>query len=292
MEVLPDAQPLAPREHAVRLWRLIAHNLRPDDVEPSGQAWDVVLGPLHVATSISEVVADTAYVDENDSIMYCEPAAELEDARSALISRYVEDLTVFVWVWIAFEKAIDILCRRSNDRIGDAVHYIKDRVASFEFVGLRDVECKAYDMVRHLIEGKVQKNAATLVKSGQWLSERHLLFIYIVREARNSFVHGDVHEIEPEDWGEFSTYRVENDRNIVAVRLLTQLSLFALQLLLLASTQRVTHRISQRSTNALSDAPLQDVLQVIHLSDEYCCIDTRQTEMDLGDAAFVPVPKD
>ena len=122
--VSPAAQPVGPREHGARLWRLIAHELQPHDIPAPGLPWDQVLGPLHMATSIDQVNADTSFVDVSDSVAYCRPAAEYEDARSALVSRYVRDLTVFVWTWIALEKTIDVLCRQSNDRIADAVTYI------------------------------------------------------------------------------------------------------------------------------------------------------------------------
>ena len=268
MNILPDAQPVQARIHAARLWRLIAHELEPQGIPEPDIPWDTVLRPLHIATSIDQVAADTAYVDESQSVMYCRPAAEYEDAHSALVSTYVKELTVFVWTWMAFENAIDMVCGRSSDRIGNAARYIKTRTPSFTFVGLPDVEARALDLVGSSEKKKIHKIAAKIVKENKWSYERHLLFLYIVREARNSFIHGDIPEIQPRDWGPMSTYRVDDDENVVAVRVFTQLSLFGLQILLLATTEGMDCRLEHGFRDAPTHSLLREVLQVIHLNED------------------------
>ena len=281
MNILPDAQPVQARIHAARLWRLIAHELEPQGTPEPDLPWDTVLRPLHIATSIDRVAADTAYVDESQSVMYCRPAAEYEDAHSALVSTYVKELTVFVWTWMAFENAIDMVCGRSSDRIGNAARYIKTRTPSFTFVGLPDVEARALDLVGSSEKKKIHKIAAKFVKKNKWSYERHLFFLYIVREARNSFIHGDIPEIQPRDWGPMSTYRVDDDENVVAVRVFTQLSLFGLQMLLLATTVGMDCRLEHGFRDAPTHSLLREVLQVIHLNEDDYLVGEKQPQLGL-----------
>ena len=281
MNILPDAQPVQARTHAARLWRLIAHELEPQGIPEPEIPWDTVLRPLHIATSIDSVEADTAYVDESQSVMYCRPAAEYEEARSALVSTYVKELTVFVWTWMAFENAIDMICGRSWDRIGDAARYIKARTPSFTFVGLPDVEARALDLVGPSEKEKIHRIVAKFVKENNWSYERRLLFLYIVREARNSFIHGDIPEIQPRDWGPMSTYRVDDDECVVAVRVFTQLSLFGLQMLLLAATAGMDCRLEHGLSNAPVHSMLREILQVIHLDEDDYLVGEEQTQFGL-----------
>ena len=237
-----------------------------------------------MATSINQVEADTSYVDPSGSVAYCRSAAEYEDARSELISRYVKDLTVFVWTWIAFEKAIDILCRRSQDRIGDAVKYIKRRLGRFTIVGLPEVEERTLDLIRPLVEVKIRQKMVKLIEEREWIDQRHLVWLYVLREGRNCIVHGEIRDVEPDDWGLRSTYRGEHDKHVVTVGVLTRLSLFALQMLLLAATQDGAHRIEDDSMGFPENALLQDVLKIVHLDEDDYFMDAGQLQLRIDDA--------
>ena len=145
-------------------------------------------------------------------------------------------------------------------------------------------------MVPPRVKEKTRKKIARLVREGEWLHERHLLWLYVVREARNCFVHGDVHDIEPTDWGTLSTDRVEDHNQVLTVGVLTQLSLFALQMLLLAATRHVAHRIEDGSMSFRDGTCVRDVLQVIHLDEDDYSMDADQVQMRIEEALDAPVP--
>ena len=271
MNIRPNAVPVDSREHAARLWRLIARELRSEESPLGDCDWNAVLIPLHVSSSIYEVEADTSFVDDTESVVYCRPAAEYESARSDLMSKYVRNLTVFVWTWIALEKAIDLVCPCSKgNRVHNAVKFITRHAKSAELWGMRDVANGTYEVVRNLMGDKIDRKIRLATNNGFWSPELNVLFIYVCREARNFFVHEAMIDFEPEDWGASSDYRIEPDKKLVAVNLLTHSTLFAIQLLLLASAVscECTYRTNENSAGVPSDLLLQQVLQAIHLRPE------------------------
>ena len=278
MYISENATLVDEREHIVRLYRIIARDIATCyERIPSQQKrfiginWNTVFTPLHVASSIEELSADTSYVDDTQSVAYCRPAAEYEATHSKLISQYIKELTVFVWTWLAFEKTIKILCTvKGRGSTGRAIAFIRDSVGVVQLHGLRDIVQKASD----LAPIEVREQAIKTSKD-----EPNFLFIHLCREARNHIIHGDVAIPSPEDM----EYCVERDSHSIFVRLLTQLVLFAIQTLLFAAFQGVSHRTSivMESLGIPKNLPIQDALRVLHLNEEYYCYDQRQFDFGI-----------
>ena len=154
MYIYNNATPVSEREHIVRLWRLIARDISTcEEKLPNSQKsvetidWEAVLGPLHIASSIEALSANTGYVDDTGSIMYCGSVADFEDMHSELMSQHIKELTIFVWVWIAFEKAIDLLCNGfGKSRTKIAIEFIRENATKVRLYGLENVEQRAYGL--------------------------------------------------------------------------------------------------------------------------------------------------
>ncbi|MCD2180312.1 hypothetical protein [Rhizobium sp. C1] len=72
--------------------------------------WPGVTFPLQMAASIEDVFADPSYIDESDAGLYCGTAWDRDEEDRDAASEYVAALTIFNFVWMAYEDAI----RQSN----------------------------------------------------------------------------------------------------------------------------------------------------------------------------------
>ena len=278
MYISENATLVNERDHIARLYRIIARDIETCDKKiPSQQKrfneidWNMVTTPLQVASSIEDLSADTSYVDDTQSVFYCSPAAEYEGKHSTLMSQYIKELTVFVWTWLAFENAIKILCNvRNRVSTRHALAFIRDNVGVVQLHGLRDIVQKASD----LAPIEVREQAIKTSKD-----EPNFLFIHLCREARNHIIHGDATIPSPKDVEDC----VESDSHSIFVRLLTQLVLFAIQTLLFAAFQGVSHRTSivMESLGIPKSLPIQDALRVLHLDEEGYCYDQRQFDFGI-----------
>lgn len=277
MYISEDAVPVSEREHIARLYRIIVRDIEMcDEKIPSRQKrfneinWNMVTTPLHVASSIEDLSADTSYVDDTQSVFYCSPAAEYEGKHSTLMSQCIKELTVFVWTWLAFENAVKILCNVRSQISRHALAFIRDNVGVVQLHGLENIVQRASS----LSPTKVRKKAIKTSKD-----EPKFLFIQLCREARNYIIHGDAKIPSPEDVEDC----IESDRHSIFVRLLTQLVLFAIQTLLFAAFQGGSHRTSiiMESWGIPKNLLIQDALRVLHLDEEDYCCDQRQFDFGI-----------
>ncbi len=232
--------------------------------------WEAVSTPLQFAASISGITADTSYVDDTGSGLYCRLAANYDDAQSKLISVYVAEVTKFVWVWMALEMTINSLCTLSRqNRIGLAVKFVEERGARIRFFGLHEVEqethAKAPDVVLDEYICAVSKR---IKKRGQELP-KELYFFYLCRAARNYLVHGNADMPITKDWDQNTTDWYERNDRVVWVRSLARLALFGLQSLLYAAFCDSDHTTStvMTSEGVPERVLVHEALQVIHLSE-------------------------
>ncbi len=70
------------------------------------ETWPSVIYPLQMAASLENVIADPSFVDDSEAALWCETAwdRDVEDRRE--VSSYIAALTVFNFVWLAYEGAI------------------------------------------------------------------------------------------------------------------------------------------------------------------------------------------
>ena len=58
---------------------------------------------------------------------------------SELMSQRTKELTIFVWVWITFEKAIDLLCNGlGKSRTKIAIEFIRENAEKVRLYGLEN----------------------------------------------------------------------------------------------------------------------------------------------------------
>ena len=278
MYISKFAVPINEREHIARLYRIIARDIEDDDTKFLGVSeidWNTVLTPLHVASSIESLSANTGYVDDTHALDYCGAVADFEDAHSELMSQYIKELTVFVWVWLAFEKIIDALCTGHRGRRTEhAIAFIRAEVGAIQLPGLKNIEQRVCELAPTTVRERAIKAAK---------SEPSFLFVHLCREARNHILHGDTAIPNPQDMED--CIESERDSHVIFVRGLTQLVLFAIQTLLFAAFRDTKHRTAtiMESRGVPRDILVQDALCVLHLDEKD--YDQRQSEFDFGTGA-------
>ncbi len=261
-----DARLVDARDHTARLLRLIVRDVGIRESPLGDRSWDAVATPLQFAASIFEVKVDTSFVDDTGSVLYCSSAADFDDAQSQLNSVYVEEVTKFVWVWMALEKAIDTLCDSPRrDRIGAAVKFVKEEGARIPFFGLSEAENETYVKTPAAIRDDLKRHTKTLVQK----VPRELSFLYLCREARNCLLHGNADMPITYDWDPNGTDWYEGNEGVVWVRSLERLGLFGLQSILYAAFHNSTHRTStiMTSDGVPEGVLVHEALQVLHLNE-------------------------
>lgn len=97
------------RDHIADLVRVIlsaGHEGQLPGAEGAYEAWPGVCYPLQMAASITDVFADPSVTDDSEAWAWCSPAWESDEDDREQASKYVAGLTVFNFVWMAYEDAI------------------------------------------------------------------------------------------------------------------------------------------------------------------------------------------
>lgn len=278
MYISEDVAPISGREHIARLYRLIARDIEDCDEgvpflrkHASKINWNTILTPLHVASSIESLTADTSYVDDTHALYFCSAVVDFENTHSELMSQYMKELTVFAWVWLAFEKTVDALCAavQRQSRTKRAITFISNTMGPGRLPGLKNIEQRALKLAPTGVRIQAIKTAK---------DEPGFLFIHLCREARNHFFHGDAAIPNPQDV-EICT---ERESHVIFVRMLTQLVLFAIQIMFLVVFQDSGHQTAtiMESRGVPKDILVKDALLVLHLDEnDY---DQRKSELDFS----------
>lgn len=95
------------REHMSALIQAILSCGHEGLISGGQDPWPGTLYALHMAVSIEDVFVDPSYTDESNAALYCEPAWEFDEKQREQSSKYVAALTIFNFVWIAYEAAIE-----------------------------------------------------------------------------------------------------------------------------------------------------------------------------------------
>ena len=93
------------RDHIAELYRVISACETEGCFE--GESWNAVLYSLQMAASIQDVNADTGYVDNTQSVMFCSRAAEYENKKSDVACKYVAAFSIFTFLWAAYAGAVE-----------------------------------------------------------------------------------------------------------------------------------------------------------------------------------------
>ena len=252
-----------------RLWRLIGFYIQGMSLD---RDWDTVNRPLQIAASIESVVANTGFVDQ-DNLCYNKMAVEFEEYHSNLTSRYVKELTIFIWTWIAYENTVKILFKeKQNIKIGKyARELIKEKTNFHRLYGmellekraLKILQCNEFQQIFPELYQKIMRRVQIPIIEG----ENEFLYMDICRETRNYFVHGDADIPTPRDWGEGVEYDIDKDELVVFIGLNIQLILFTIQILLCCKYYNMVNE--EDSINLAPDLPefdsINQALTMLHL---------------------------
>ena len=276
IRISEDARLVDARDHTARLWRLIVRDVDISECPLGELRWDAVATPLQFAASIFAIKVDTSFVDDTGSALYCGTAADFDDAQSQLISVYVEEVTKFVWIWMALETAIDSLCAPSQGgRIGAAVTFVKEKGVRIPFVGLSQAEKETYVKTPAVIRDDLHRQTKRL-----FLQEvpGELSFLYLCRKARNYLLHGDAEMPRTHDWDSHRTDWYEGADEVVWVKSLERLGLFGIQSILYAAFHDSTHRTGtvMASEGVPEGVLVHEALQVLHLNEDDYVVNENQ----------------
>ena len=108
----PECQiaPLRPlRDHIGLLLRAIVSAGQEELLPNYGRGdepWPGVIYPLQMAASIEDVFADPSFTDDSQAGLMCNSAWDSDEEDREEASKYVAGLTIFNFIWMAFEAAI------------------------------------------------------------------------------------------------------------------------------------------------------------------------------------------
>ncbi len=155
--------------------------------------WSDAAEWLYTAASVDHVTIDTTRFD--DSVMMCRPAWEYESARSELLTRLVTQLTIFNFVWGAFETLVKVIdppkvpkdIKPGAGSIDAVLFYLKN-----EYEPKLTVEC--YQEVLNDLAGLLRTLPQYGNLSGHFKLQPHVgisgMGINVIRRLRNKMAHG------------------------------------------------------------------------------------------------------
>lgn len=214
--------------------------------------WMTAAEWLDLAAGVDSVTLYTAAFD--DCLHYCQSVLDYEDARSEILSKLVTQLTVFNFVWSAFEttaKLLDLPRARGADGIVNrAITFLKS-----------EQPIPAYRNVLDLLGRTIEATNAFHIppRIPDFLGFSGL-GLDAVRHLRNTFAHGTARLPEPPEWGG------EPYRRIQLVRLSTRILLLTIQMLL-GKYLREHECVVAWPHDAGTEGDASAASQILHLKD-------------------------
>jgi hypothetical protein len=186
---------------------------------------------LDLAAGVSRVEVVTGFY--NESLMYCESALAYEDARSDCLSLLAGQLSIFTFVWGAFEiignvvdpPVIPVKLRShgENSLVDRVVCHLRTFVPYPEYV-------QALDRLNEMIDKSPQYSRHRRRKPLPAFLGKSGMGIDLVRRVRNQFAHGAARFPRPDEWGDEKLSKPSLDQIIIAY--CTETTLLTMQMLL------------------------------------------------------------
>ena len=227
-----------------------------------GTSWDIVYDWLMVAASIRKVEVDTK--QHSLSFGWCAPSDEFDIAREKLLRQFVEDYSIFSFVWGALEAMLDIIKlprhedKSKRGKIRDACYFLNSKFTSKRlFSGLIE-------------EVNLFRNAAQICLGSEAVSSRFSantefgdagIGLYAVYELRNQFAHGSFTFPMPDE--DNKPISLHEDM----VKHATRVILIQLQMLLFSHFGQCDHPVifSWHPGSTSEDIPFWIAIQTCHL---------------------------
>lgn len=259
------------QEHCWQLSLVLADLWQHDPVtlEKGGESWEFgdAAAWLNMAAGVSKVEVDTARYDE--SVMWCSTAADYEDARSELFSQVAAQMTVFMFVWGAFETVARIVGPSSippEERTNGA-NGLVDRVL-FQLRSF--VPFEEYNQVVQELSSLVSGDPSYVRLTRQGPVPPHIgvsgIGLDVVRRIRNKFAHGSSNLPMPESTSQGWCGKSSDFPRLISIS--SRIVLFTIQMLL-ASYYAQHHfelHVLKDEDGFTADADVHIVLREVHRS--------------------------
>jgi hypothetical protein len=226
-------------------------------------AWFAVCDWLTVAAAVRSVEFSTA--EHNLGYGWCSGADEFDDAREVILKQFVEDYSVFSFVWGALEAALEIIepprhvNRAKRGKIRDACYYLDRKSATLPAVeGLAD-EVTRFSQAANECLG-VEAVSFRLAEYAELGSAG--IGLYVVYELRNQFAHGGLALPMPDE----ENRPISQHKSMVQHA--TRVVLLQLQMLLLAHFPNQDEAVSYywHPGTKSDEVPLWLALRTCHLN--------------------------
>ena len=241
--------------HAARIAEVLA--LRENPTE-----WFSVCEWLQVASSVEAVTVNTRKF--NTSFSWCSSANEFDDAREDLLRKFVQEYSIFSFVWGAVESAITLIGppkhsdKAKRGKIRDAAYYLQSAFDDRAEVRGLSQEIGSFCAAARACLGTkaVDKRLDEIGEFGG-----AGIGLYVVYELRNQFAHGAIQFPEPD-----KENRPISEHQLM-VSQASRVALLQLQMLLLAHLHPKDEPVTfGRALSAGSEeVPLYTALRTCHL---------------------------
>ena len=240
------------------------------DQNASQEYWVGAQNSLLLAASMNRIDLHFGVID--DSFVWCSPAYDYDQAKDELVSRYVLEVTRFMWAWVTLEHIIDKLSP------GDANSRQRRAIALMKKDPLGVLSC-CDRLTRVLADvSSLETHRSAVSKAKHW-SVPNRIHYFMCKEIRNSLFHSPTRDIEPSDWGAGESLDFENDDRVVQFRVAARLVLLISQELLITYLRRSPAKtdIDEDAENLevarngiLSGCELWRALKCLHFIDPVC----------------------
>lgn len=184
--------------------------------------WYQVSNWLQMASSIDKVDLITEKFDS--SIGFCSGAVFYEEQRSILLSNLAKELTVFNFIWGAFESLVEYLvplvdgCNLKYGKVSCAIYILRKKRTPV-ISGYDEKLNKLFNLYKSVITSDVSSDHVTFKGKG----------IYIVYKIRNKLAHGSYQFPSlPEE------YSGERIQDMELIKISSSIVLLTIQMLLYA----------------------------------------------------------
>lgn len=269
----PDCQirNLSPfREHIARLFRTVSacdvHG-RFSQVSDCQHSWAAVIYSLQMAASLTDAFADTSYVDDTDSIVWCGSVARAEDLHSEIAAKYMAGLVSFNFLWSAYEGAVTVAANGRHPRdttairgrrlLADAPDLLVKFKGADKLVRIAEYSCTRWPSGINQLEALKSQHAL----SGFSLAAE------LCRLFRNHIAHGN--DRIPSAQGDWDSARGWGDDNFAVYRFYTtgRLLLLLIQALSVLALREPEAPLPFLETRSAEQRSANDVLLGVHLID-------------------------
>lgn len=255
---------IAVDEHASKLDCV----LRTLNFDGSYDDWDHICSWLQMAAAVDEIRLVTEKFDS--SLAFCSSARSFENERSLMLSEIAQQLTVFNFIWGAFESLIETVepffkgCNSKKHGKISAARYIIRKNYTQSLSGYTFVLEKLLKLFDQLIVSHEEINHQNLL-----LNEKGIFLVY---KIRNKLAHGSFSF--PYDPYDHPNPQM-NHSTLISIS--SRIVLFTIQMLLLAYFKKRNHSLYHlflfEELEDLESIKIHTLLEFIHIENYENLID-------------------